>query len=197
MAQRTEKPNGIANGAVEMRHMKDIDAPSAANDMLVGEQVSGVWSWVKKSLAEVKTILGLGSAAYTASTDYVLKSALSGRILIPFGVYVNISPMTAGAFPYTATIDRAQSHKKLTYALTINSPNDGSNYWNISLRTVFGTVKTLDTSALNYGVWSQVSTDTFDIDDVTSGYMLYYIYCYPVGAPGALYLAGPILEVQV
>ena len=47
-----------------------IAAPTAISDFLVGAQVTGVWSWVKKTLAEVKTILGLGSAAYTASSDY-------------------------------------------------------------------------------------------------------------------------------
>jgi len=40
---------------------------TAVSDFLVA---SGAGAWVKKTLAEVKTILGLGSAAYTASTDY-------------------------------------------------------------------------------------------------------------------------------
>lgn len=40
---------------------------TAANDVLVA---SGAGAFVKKTLAELKTILGLGTAAYTASTDY-------------------------------------------------------------------------------------------------------------------------------
>src|SRR3990167_4729891 len=40
---------------------------TAANDFLVA---SGAGVFIKKTLAEVKTILGLGTAAYTASTDY-------------------------------------------------------------------------------------------------------------------------------
>ena len=40
---------------------------TAANDFLVA---SGVGAFVKKTLAEVKSILGLGSAAYTASSAY-------------------------------------------------------------------------------------------------------------------------------
>jgi hypothetical protein len=40
---------------------------TAINDFLVA---SGSGTYVKKTLAEVKTILGLGSAAYTASSDY-------------------------------------------------------------------------------------------------------------------------------
>jgi hypothetical protein len=41
---------------------------AAASDFLVA---SGVGEFVKKTLAEVKTILGLGTAAYTAASDYV------------------------------------------------------------------------------------------------------------------------------
>lgn len=40
---------------------------TAANDFLVASKAG---TFVKKTLAEVKTILGLGSAAYTASTAY-------------------------------------------------------------------------------------------------------------------------------
>jgi hypothetical protein len=46
----------------------------AVSDFLVGAGTS-TFTFVKKTLAEVKTILGLGSAAYTASTDY----AVSGK----------------------------------------------------------------------------------------------------------------------
>lgn len=42
---------------------------TAANDFLVA---SGVGAFIKKTLAEVKTILGLGTAAYTASGDYAV-----------------------------------------------------------------------------------------------------------------------------
>ena len=44
---------------------------TAASDFLVA---SGVGAFVKKTLAEVKTLLGLGSAAYTASTDYAVSA---------------------------------------------------------------------------------------------------------------------------
>jgi hypothetical protein len=42
---------------------------TAVSDFLVA---SGTGAFVKKTLAEVKTILGLGSAAYTASSDYAV-----------------------------------------------------------------------------------------------------------------------------
>jgi hypothetical protein len=59
MALQAQHNQGIADDAVEMKHLKDIDAPTAINDMLVGEQVSGIWSWVKKSLSQINTILGM------------------------------------------------------------------------------------------------------------------------------------------
>jgi hypothetical protein len=40
---------------------------TSENDFLVA---SGIGAWVKKTLAEVKLILGLGSAAYTESSIY-------------------------------------------------------------------------------------------------------------------------------
>lgn len=47
--------------------------PSAAaeNDVIVADSSL---SWVKKTLAQLKTILGLGTAAYTASTAYAAAS---------------------------------------------------------------------------------------------------------------------------
>lgn len=48
---------------------------TAENDFLVA---SGSGAFIKKTLAEVKTILGLGTAAYTASTDYATLVGVSG-----------------------------------------------------------------------------------------------------------------------
>lgn len=46
----------------------EIPATTAVSDFQVG---NGSGSWIKKTLAEVKTILGLGSAAYVATTTFV------------------------------------------------------------------------------------------------------------------------------
>ena len=51
----------------------------AENDVLVGAPTP-FGSWVKKTIAEFKTILGLGSAAYTASTAYDASGAAAGVI---------------------------------------------------------------------------------------------------------------------
>jgi hypothetical protein len=61
--------HGALTGLADDDHPQYIkhSLATAASDFLVA---SGVGAFVKKTLAEVKTILGLGTAAYTASTDY-------------------------------------------------------------------------------------------------------------------------------
>lgn len=66
------KNTGTASGTVAAGdHTHSAYIPhslaTAANDFLVA---SGAGAFVKKTLAEIKTILGLGSAAYTNSTAY-------------------------------------------------------------------------------------------------------------------------------
>jgi hypothetical protein len=57
---------------------------TAANDFLAA---SGTGVFIKKTLAEVKTILGLGTAAYTASGDYAVaaKGVTNGDSHAPVG----------------------------------------------------------------------------------------------------------------
>ncbi len=52
---------------------------TAENDVLVGAPTP-FGSWVKKTLAEFKTILGLGTAAYTAATAYDAAGTAAGKI---------------------------------------------------------------------------------------------------------------------
>jgi hypothetical protein len=60
--------NRIEGNEAQLKTDKiDHSLATAANDVLVA---SGIGAFVKKTLAEFKTILGLGTAAYTASTAY-------------------------------------------------------------------------------------------------------------------------------
>jgi len=70
-AQAGKLDHGLAlDGLGDDDHTQYIkhSLATAISDFLVA---SGAGAFVKKTLAEVKTILGLGTAAYTASTDYV------------------------------------------------------------------------------------------------------------------------------
>lgn len=115
---------------------------TTANDFLVA---SGVGAFVKKTLAEVKTILGLGSAAYTASTAYAtaaqgtkadnaatqssLNSHLADYVRQPgYGV-------TAGsANTYTLTLSPALSAYSAGVGITvkINAANTGASTINVN-----------------------------------------------------------------
>jgi hypothetical protein len=63
--------HGALTGLTDDDHTQYIkhSLATAINDFLVA---SGAGTFVKKTLAEVKTILGLGTAAYTASADYAV-----------------------------------------------------------------------------------------------------------------------------
>lgn len=62
--------HGLLTGLADDDHPQYVkhSLATAVSDFLVA---SGAGAFVKKTLAEVKAILGLGSAAYTASTDYL------------------------------------------------------------------------------------------------------------------------------
>lgn len=70
-AAGTVGDHGTLTGLADDDHQQYIlhSLATAASDFLVA---SGAGVFVKKTLAEVKTILSLGSAAYTASTDYAV-----------------------------------------------------------------------------------------------------------------------------
>jgi hypothetical protein len=59
-------PEQIALIAAEI----DLPVTTAQDDVIVGAGSPSVGTWIKKTLAEFKSILGLGTAAYTATTDY-------------------------------------------------------------------------------------------------------------------------------
>jgi len=78
--------------ATNIDALSDLIAATAENDMIVAG--ASPFAWVKKTLTEVKTILGLGSAAYTASTAYVThaQAIAENDVLVggpnPFGAWV-------------------------------------------------------------------------------------------------------------
>ena len=57
----------VTTAAVRAAVPNIVEVASPANDDFI-QRVGG--SWVTRTIAQVRTALGLGSAAYTASTDY-------------------------------------------------------------------------------------------------------------------------------
>jgi hypothetical protein len=129
-------------------------------------------------------------------------SALSGRHYLPFGVFTHISPITvSGSNPYTASVNAAMTFIKWTNAANVATTNNGSNYWTLDLRKTDGAtdsiVATMTTSALTAGTWGKVSTTTFSPTSITTAQHLLYINVTTTGAPGALSMGGPSLEIEL
>lgn len=124
-----------------------------------------------------------------------------GELWLPFGAYVTL-PMPVAAnpsAPYAASIPRDINFVKWTQALVPTAPNDGGNYWTISLYDSSVTVPfaSFDTSALAAGVWSTVDVTVFGTNPaVKATHISILVVCAKTGAPGALYIPGPIVQVS-
>jgi hypothetical protein len=69
LADAVESSDALTKGQVDTSNFISHTLATAVNDFLVA---SGVGVFVAKTLAQVKVIFGLGTAAYTAATDYAV-----------------------------------------------------------------------------------------------------------------------------
>ncbi len=69
--------------ATNIDSLSDLLPATAENDMIVAG--ASPFAWAKKTLAEVKTIFGFGSAAYTASTAYATSGHDHSGVYDPAG----------------------------------------------------------------------------------------------------------------
>ena len=103
---------------------------TAQNSFIVSD--STPFSWIVKTLAQVKTILGLGTAAYTAVTDYVTHSLATATndFLVASGAGVFVKKTLAevktilslGTAAYTASTDYATvSHTQAQSTITADA----------------------------------------------------------------------------
>ena len=93
--------HGALTGLADDDHTQYIkhSLATALSDFLVA---SGAGAFVKKTLAEVKTILGLGSAAYTDSTAYLPTSNPTVTGTLTLGADLKSGSAGANALTYTA-----------------------------------------------------------------------------------------------
>ena len=68
----------IAQGVAGVDTLDELLPATAENDVIVAGP--SPFTWVKKTIAQFKTILGLGTAAYTAATAYDAAGAAAGII---------------------------------------------------------------------------------------------------------------------
>jgi hypothetical protein len=145
---------------------------TAANDFLIA---SGVGVFIKKTLAEVKTILGLGSAAYTASTDYATASHTQSQTTVTAAAFQ--TPAFANPLSLDATTYKDFKCGIITGNTTINMTGevdgdagmieliiDGTGGYTVALGVMFtkklGTASIVNTlNADNFISWRKVGTD--------------------------------------
>lgn len=97
-------------------------ASPAEGDMI--QRVGG--SWITRTLAQIKTALGLGSAAYTASTDYATaaQGALAASAVQPSALSTGISDHASAADPHG---DRAYADSLVVSLLDDRGNHDASS----------------------------------------------------------------------
>jgi hypothetical protein len=126
-----------------------------------------------------------------------------GYKFLPFGVYTQISPLTAtGSAPYAASIDRSMTLAKWTQDYFIAGTSDGSNYWTVQLiiadvnntGTVIASFTTGGTATVT---WGRSTITSFSVNPVTTSYYNMFIYLTKTGAPGNIYFPGPLMEVSL
>lgn len=199
-------------------------ATTAANDFQVG---NGAGAWIKKTLAEVKTILGLGTAAYTASTDYAVAAkgvtngdshdhsggggaqiaygGLSGlpRFLYPFGSYTTLSPLTTtNSYPFSSTLPSFTTYpKQYSQAVFIAAgTSDASNYWTLEL-TDYGTgtvIASVKTQSLAANAGYLLTDTTMALSSLTQATHRYlYLIAKKTGTPSNLFVHTPAVEYEL
>lgn len=140
--------------------------------------------------------VGIGGAAESGKKLKVTGD-VNIRHKLPFNFYLSSIPMTVtGSIPFSASIDRTLTYVRWSQAWYVLTTNDGSNYWTITLKDVDGTViKSFTTAAGAASTWTLNQATTFDVASSGTADIMLSVYCDKTGAPGALYLAGPNLEV--
>jgi hypothetical protein len=96
------------HAAVKTAH--GLVTPTAASDFMIA---SASGTWAKKTLAETKTILGLGSAAYVATTTFEPAGAVSTHAALTSGVHGMTGPL--GTAAYSASGDFASAGHNHSY----------------------------------------------------------------------------------
>lgn len=133
--------------------------------------------------------------------EFRLKKFGAGVIYVPFGVYLNLNPFTTTpVYPYLTTIDRSMTLVSFGISLFVAAPNDGANYWTINLKKhpAGTTLNSINTSAIAAAAWTQFADTTFAVSAVGTGDIAMLIECVKTaGAPGALFVSGPLVEATV
>lgn len=120
--------------------------------------------------------------------------------LLPFANYEYISKdITAAGNPFLATVPKAMTVVSWAQAIRVETTNNSSNYWTISLYRLIGAATALeiakiDTARMSTGTWYNESV-TVNASILSTDLFL-YVSVAKTSSPGGLRLAGPMVWVR-
>lgn len=178
------------------------DTPANGDEFGYRDIITGFLK--KLTWAEILNALGAVFDAFYASIGHI-HTTLAGKHYLPFGVFTNISPITAAASPaapYAVAVDRSITLIQWVTTVFVAGTNDGSNYWTFNLIIVDvnnspTTIASFNTSAGSGSVWIKGTVSSFSVNPVTTTYYQIYIQAVKTGTPGSVYINGPLLEISV
>lgn len=120
-------------------------------------------------------------------------------ILLPFGVYSSINPLTThNSLPYAATIDRTMIYVKWSVTLYVQTTNNASNYWTVYLERASDAqlIASVNTSADVNDTYNLKTVTSFSVSSHGVTDKAIRIRAAKTNNPGAIYILGVTLEVR-
>jgi hypothetical protein len=124
---------------------------------------------------------------------------LKGHFWLPFATRA-FNPMTGNNWPFGVAVDRTINFIKWGQAFYVETTNDSSNYWTISLYTeAAGVIESFTSKDLSRGAnqWYLNLMTSFSVGTAGTGDVAISVYVTKTGAPGNLHLYAPLLEITV
>lgn len=118
-------------------------------------------------------------------------------IYLPFGVYINLSPIGASpAYPYAVSLKNRVDFMEWTQSFYLNGPNNATNYWNIYLMQNVSGIILASFTTVGYAIATGIVYNTTTINPYIPGAdMGLMVTCIKTGAPGTFFLFGPLLQI--
>ncbi len=179
-----------------------LDGDDTYYIVLIGD--TGITINGEAAATEFHRIQTKGRSITFESTSATNWKTIAGANLeeLQWGVYINVSPLTAtNSVPYAKSIDRGFTIKKYSQSYTVLTTNSGSHYWQFKIlaANAGGSVSIDDdvnSSAGSPDVWQFAETTALDTSFLDKTYFVIYLQCNKaVGTPGNLYVASPAISV--
>lgn len=131
---------------------------------------------------------------YTGTDVEAALQELAGGKEYAFNPWLGTQPYgTTATLSHLLSVSRTITFEQFLVALFVNTTNDGSNYWTITVKriTTDTTICEVNTSGMSAGAWSLQTTTSFSVGSIGTANIGAYIQLDKTGAPGTLYVGNP------